>query len=716
LIRKITDCAYNLQVCAIKCIKEFLAKERELAFRRKIELERQGKEKDRILRRIMSTSLRFAGMAFNQSYAWTIAARKAEIVLTNRRMGIMRRIVDSNTRLASAGYNKLLEVSKARKAMLKNKLRFVILALTDSDAGFKLAAYNGLKQRALMLNGVGCSQTQMKKVSLIKRIMNKGYSQQVMGINSMKAYLKFEREREEEARLEHERCQKEKDRTLRRIMDTNLRMASIVMRQAHKFMEKERQLELIMINKQRGIMRRILDSNTRMMSAGYNKLCEEAKARKEMLRNKMKWVIKALTDTDAQYILSAYNGLKQRYQMLCGVGMGDAQMKKVNLIKRLMNKGHNLQIMAINSVKEFLTNEREEEDNLRLEFERQMREKDRILRRIMDINLRFEGMAFRQALQWMEADREKERILVNKQRGVMNRILDSNTRLMSAGWNKLLEEAKTRRSMCKNKLKYVIKSLTDKDARAILTAYNELKQRYQMLCGVGMGDAQMKKVSLIKRMMNKGHNLQIMAINSIKQFLYLSRDDEEKARCEFERQQKERARILRRIMNTNLRFEGIAFRQAYHWMEAERKRETIRVNRQRGVMMRILDSNTRLISAGWNKLLEEAKARRSMCKNKLRYVIKSLTDKDSAMTLAAYNALKQRRLMLMGVGMGDASLKKINLIKRITNKSHYLQVMAINALKTYLALDRDFEEKLRQEHERQQKEKDRILKRVMNIN
>merc|ERR1711957_12618 len=187
-----------------------------------------------------------------------------------------------------------------------------------------------------------------------------------------------------------------------------------------------------------------------------------------------------------------------------------------------------------------------------------------------------------------------------------------------------------------------------------------------------------------------GHNLRIMAINSIKQFLHHSKDD------------KERSRILRRIMNTNLRFEGMAFRQAFQFMESDREREIVRVTKQRGVMMRILDSNTRLISAGWNKLLEEAKARKSMLKNKLRYIFKSLTDKDSAMTLAAYNELKQRRLMLMGVGMGDASLKKVNLIKRIANKSRNLQVMGINALKNFLAWARDHTEKLRQEHERQQ--------------
>merc|ERR1711976_212905 len=161
-------------------------------------------------------------------------------------------------------------------------------------------------------------------------------------------------------------------------------------------------------------------------------------------------------------------------------------------------------------------------------------------------------------------------------------------------------------------------------------------------------------------MMNKSHNLQVIAINSLKIYLAYERDCEEKARLEFERQQREKDRILRRIMNINLRYEGMAFRQAFMWMEADRESERVRISKQRGVMMRILDSNTRLMSAGWNKLLEGAKARKSMLKNKLRFVIQSLTDKDSAMTLAAYNELKQRRLKLMGVGMGNAEMKKIN--------------------------------------------------------
>merc|ERR1712054_163731 len=150
-----------------------------------------------------------------------------------------------------------------------------------------------------------------------------------------------------------------------------------------------------------GIMRSMVDSNARLMRAGYNKLIEEWKAKQGALKEKLKFVIAALTDKDKQFALMAYNGLKQRALMLSGVGMGDAEMKKIQLIKRLTNQGYNLQVMAANALQEFLSSERDREERERLEYERQQREKDRILRRVMDGNVRMMGTGFRQAFQWM---------------------------------------------------------------------------------------------------------------------------------------------------------------------------------------------------------------------------------------------------------------------------------------------------------------------------
>merc|ERR1712151_316459 len=221
--------------------------------------------------------------------------------------------------------------------------------------------------------------------------------------------------------------------------------------------------------------------------------------------------------------------------MLHGVGMSNTEMLKIQLIKRLTNKGYNLQVMAVNCLREYLESERHAEELARLEAERQAKEKDRILRRIMDSNLRFAGIAFRQALQWTIADREAEIKRAMKMRGIMNRIVDSNVRLMGMGYNKLIEEWKARMAELRNKLKFVIRSLTDQQARYILMAYNSLQQRAAMLNGAGMNNTEMLKIQLIKRLTNKGYNMQVMGVNAIREFLTDARYQDEMARLEAER-------------------------------------------------------------------------------------------------------------------------------------------------------------------------------------
>merc|ERR1712166_1665633 len=302
---------------------------------------------------------------------------------------------------------------------------------------------------------------------------------------------------------------------------------------------------------------------------------------------------------------------------LAGVGMGDAQMKKASLIKRLTNKGHNFQVMAVNCLRGFLKDARIQEDQERLEMERQMREKDRILRRIMDTNTRFMGMGFRQALQFTIAAREAEIVLMNKQRGIMRSMCDSGARLQRAGYNKLVEEWKAKQGAMKEKLRFVIAALTDKDKQFTMMAYNQMKQRMLMLNGVGMGDADMKKCQLIKRLTNQGHNFQVMAVNCLREFLKDSRIQDHLAREQFERDQKEKERILRRIMDTNARFMGMGFRQALQFTVAAREAEIRLMQRQRGIMNRMVDSNARLMGAGYNKLLEEWKSKNGAMKEKL---------------------------------------------------------------------------------------------------
>lgn len=133
--------------------------------------------------------------------------------------------------------------------------------------------------------------------------------------------------------------------------------------------------------------------------------------------------------------------------------------------------------MAVNTLQQFLTHERATSLQLAELKLRQQSEKSRILKRIMDSNLRMAGIAYRQAHQHTLQARDKERVLVNRQQGIMRRILDSNVRLMAQGYNKLVEEAKSRKGHLQNKMRNLIKALTDKDTMFVVQAYNGLKQR-----------------------------------------------------------------------------------------------------------------------------------------------------------------------------------------------------------------------------------------------
>lgn len=142
---------------------------------------------------------------------------------------------------------------------------------------------------------------------------------------------------------------------------------------------------------------------------------------------------------------------------------------------------------------------------------------------------------------------DKENQLAMKQRGVCKSMLDQNFRLLRMAWNKLLEETKAREAMLRDKLKFVLKTLTDKDSAMALMAYNAMKRRKLMMDGVGQTNAELNKKKLIKRLMNQGYNLQLAAIRGLKVFMRNERLND-----------KEKTKILKRMLFKALREQGQA--------------------------------------------------------------------------------------------------------------------------------------------------------------
>ena len=160
----------------------------------------------------------------------------------------------------------------------------------------------------------------------------------------------------------------------------------------------------------------------------------------------------------------------------------------------------------------------------------------------------------------------------------------------------------------------------------------------------------------------------------------------------------------------------MAFRQAFLFMKEERDKEILNTFKMRGIIRKMSDSALRLEGMAFNKLLLQWRNDMAKLKDKMRFVIAALQDRENMLVLMAYNGLKQRYLRLVGIGLGENQRKKIDFLKRITDRTHFLQKMTVFTLKEILVLARQRDEELRIEIERQNKEKDKVLRRIMNVN
>merc|ERR1711957_759111 len=315
------------------------------------------------------------------------------------------------------------------------------------------------------------------------------------------------------------------------------------------------------------------------------------KYHQSIVRNKMKFILSTLNNIDMSSVMMAYNAMKQQAYKMQGVGMGNAETKKMNFIKRLMNSGLNLQTMAINSLKGFLKTERDQEAEDQRKHENEMKEKGRIIKLIMDSNLRYLAAGFRKSLLFTRDEMAKENNWAKKQRGMINRIMSANSRLLSMAFNKLVSEYNYQQSILKNKMKFILLTLNNKDMSSVMMAYNGMKQQAHKLQGLGMGNAEMKKMNFIKKIMNSAYNLQTMAINSLKEFLKNERDQESEDQRNYENEMKEKGRIIRLISDSNLRLLAAGFRKSLLFTKDEMDKESNLVKKQRGIFRKMLDAN-----------------------------------------------------------------------------------------------------------------------------
>ena len=189
----------------------------------------------------------------------------------------------------------------------------------------------------------------MKKKQFIRGILNEGERLRGMAFNKLVAWERY-------SKGEGIRRDLMRRKVLGMVVDRKFRALAEGFRTMRLFREWKDGSSQHLVSHLRGVCKRILNKNVRLVGQGYNKLEENWRLRKDYLRGKLEFMIKNVRDGKTRSLLMAYNGMKERKNLLAGIGVGQDRSKKTQLIKRLiMDKFGLKKKLAFNKFREFLS-------------------------------------------------------------------------------------------------------------------------------------------------------------------------------------------------------------------------------------------------------------------------------------------------------------------------------------------------------------------------
>jgi hypothetical protein len=188
------------------------------------------------------------------------------------------------------------------------------------------------------------------------------------------------------------------------------------------------------------------------------------------------------------------------------------------MLKKILDKGYYLQTAAIISLKYFLSSER-------IRSDREITVKTNLCRRFIDKNLRETYRALRMLKYHSQEELDREQRMYSKLRGICNRFGSGNLRLMTMGYNKLIEEHKIQLQNLRDKVRFILASIKDVDKRHVLMAYNGLKINMHVQDGVGIHNefTEKQKSNLIRKITQTSAKKKENVLGTFKDLLAQSR-------------------------------------------------------------------------------------------------------------------------------------------------------------------------------------------------
>ena len=339
-----------------------------------------------------------------------------------------KRVVDkmllARQKFLRGAFEHFLDIGKHIECQERHFLAQTIKTLLRNSRESLVQSYDGMKAHWENIVGLENGRAGTLKTRMLAMLMDKNFTLMVQGMTTLRKYNKIETQRLELETAEFERTQLKRSHVMKIMTNQAYRDMTSTFKHLTYVAEKIQAQDQAALIKQRGICKRIIDSNVRFMAMGFNKLVEAHAAKQARIREKIKIIIQMLNDQQALYVMMAYNGLKEVRNKSHCIGYSRSELLREQLIRRLCDRGYNLGLQAVTSLRTFLRTEREADV-------RNQTTKDRILRRLMDENLRFLGQAMRMLQYHAKEETETERVKTLKLRGMCNRFASKNSRLMS---------------------------------------------------------------------------------------------------------------------------------------------------------------------------------------------------------------------------------------------------------------------------------------------
>ena len=213
-----------------------------------------------------------------------------------------------------------------------------------------------------------------------------------------------------------------------------------------------------------------------------------------------------------------------------------------------------------------------------------------------------------------------------KKKSVVNRIVDKKYRMLSMAFNKLTEEWKSRQAHAKEKMRFFISGLRNKDHQRILFAYNGLKARMGQMIGVGYVDtlqSEFKKLQIALRLKDKNYDLMYQAMNAFKEYykVYVLNDKQKALENE------KKLKVAKWFVDQKFRQQAMAFRQLKYLCEELSKRDRFLVEKKRAVLTNFGRRANRQQLTAFKKLVEWNLTLKFRLRHKIDTLVRRIRDK-----------------------------------------------------------------------------------------